>query len=138
MRLKQLCGLFIAILVLSTSLVPGQTDSNKTVKVHFKPGTTSAVYSDVIRGYNTIDYALRANEGQRMSVKLKSKNTFLYLSVMDRESGSALTTDPPPSEVTDWEGTLPKTGDYFVRVYLVRAEARRKVNAPFSLTIEIK
>jgi hypothetical protein len=125
---------FIAIFVFAQT---GSAQTNRTAEVRFKRGTTSANYKDKIRGYGGIDYVLGAKAGQKMVVKLKSSNRFIYFNVIDRTTKTALDTDPAPREVTEWEGTLPKTGDYIVQVYLVRAEARRNRTAPFSISIEV-
>ena len=136
-RLKLLSAAFSVALAF-VGLAGGQgTGTTKTVQVQFKRGTTSAAYKGVVRGYNTTDYVLRANEGQKLSVKLTSANTALYFNVLDKDTMVALEADQPPREVTEWTGQLPKTGDYVIRVYLIRAEARRGRTANYSLDMSV-
>jgi heat shock protein HslJ len=136
-------GRVVSSVVLSITLgamptIAAQTRTQAPEQVRFGEGKTSAVRKGTVRGYATRDYEIRAAEGQRMSVKLDSRSTFLYFNVLDKGTMVALETDPPPREVTEWSGVLPKTGAYVVRVYLVRAEARRNRRAPYALTVSLK
>jgi heat shock protein HslJ len=121
-----------------TSAAARTTIQTTSERIEFAAGKTSAVRKGSVRGYATRDYELQATEGQLLSVKLASKSTFLYFNVLDKESMTALEAEPSPREVTEWAGRLPKTATYVVRVYLVRAEARRnKAAVGFTLTVSI-
>ena len=48
-----------------------------------------------------------------------------------------LSADSASTDVTEWKGTLNKSGPYTVRVYLIRSAARRREAAGFSLTMKI-
>jgi heat shock protein HslJ/membrane-bound inhibitor of C-type lysozyme len=114
-----------------------QSKATYTEQVQFGSGKASAVRQGSIRGYATRDYVLEAREGQKMTVELDSKSTFLYFNVIDPETKVSIDADPRPMEVTTWSGTLPKTGKYAVRVFLVRAEARRGRTAAYTITMAI-
>jgi hypothetical protein len=84
-----------------------------------------------------VNYKFVGKTGQKLSVKLNSKNTFLYLNILNDRTKTALETKTVPREVTSWSGALPENGSYTVQVYLVRAEARRKGNAKYQLSIAL-
>jgi len=116
---------------------PDQPDGN-IEEIKFKPGATSAGVGGKVEGYDRKDFSFRAQKGQNVSVKLASANTSVYFNISDSKDGFALETDPRPLDVRSWNGTLPKDGDYFIRVYLVRAAARREEKADFTLDVSIK
>ena len=110
----------------------------KRVNVKFRPGSSSGTYLNTVTGYGSVDYYIQASAGQELSVKLNSVNTFLYFVVLrDLKSMEALADGA--REATEWSGRLPNDGTYIVRVYLVRAEARRnKRPVRFKLDIGVR
>src|ERR1041384_7620848 len=131
-------GALVLAYALALSNIAAARDSAiPSERIHFGAGKASATRKGRIRGYDARDYVLNAAAGQTMSVKLASSSPFAYFSVFDKAKMDELETDPRPSEVTEWSGVLPRSGDYVVRVYLVRAEARRHGVAAFTLTVSI-
>lgn len=108
-------------------------------EIKFKPGFSSGSVKDSVEGYDRKDFSIRAKKGQKMTVKLKSASTSVYFNIADSKDGFAadMGTDPIPMDVKDWTGVLPKDGEYFIRVYLVRAAARRGAKADFTLDVSI-
>ncbi|ETX13111.1 DNA breaking-rejoining protein [Roseivivax halodurans JCM 10272] len=51
-------------------------DEVRRVDVRFAAGTSGASYSDTIAGYNSIEYFLTANAGQRMRIELNTSVDF--------------------------------------------------------------
>lgn len=126
------------ILTIGMAASPLRADDVVTTKkVLFKRGASSATLAGSLKGYDSVRYELSAKERQKMSVKLTSKNTFLYFNVLNKKTDLALETEPAPREVTRWTGTLPKAGIYVVQVYLVRAEARRGGKANFKVSMAL-
>ena len=79
-----------------------------------------------------IDYTLSAREGQSMNVSMATKHGATYFNILA----------PGENEVAmfngsidgnQYEGKLPASGDYKVRVYMMRSAARRKEHAKFRL-----
>ena len=64
---------WVALLVLNLYAAEGI----RKVPVHFKKGTSQATIQGHIKGRETIDYVLRAREGQTMTVNLKTSHTGL-------------------------------------------------------------
>ena len=97
-------------------------------------GTAPLRLSGTVRGYEPAEYLLRAGAGQRLEAVLDTASTSLYFNIL-----------PPGSDAWamfagERDGArasriLPVAGDYTVRVYLVRAVARRGRPAAFSLTL---
>jgi hypothetical protein len=110
--------IFLLLLTaLSANAVSAQGSDIITKRVQFKKGTIS--------GRATHDYVLGAKAGQTLSVRMSSNNTFLYFNVLNGASQEALFVGEREAAPNKWMGTLPSDGDYMIRVYLVRAEARR-------------
>lgn len=113
------------------------SQDEKIKRIEFKAGATSGSMKGTVKGYDRNDYVFRAKKGQKLSVKLKTSSNFAYFNISDKADGFALEMDPRPLDVTSWDATAPKDGDHFVRVYLVRAEARRDGKADYTLEVSI-
>lgn len=127
----------VCLIVAGQAAVIAQEPPTSSEKVQFARGATSATRKGSVKGYDTRDYVLSASEGQTLSVKLASSNGSLIFSVWPQDTKEALQGDTPASEVTEWTGKLPKTGEYAIRVGLMRNDARRGRTAPYTLSISI-
>ena len=107
----------------------------RTVTVQFKPNETGTTIKGSIKGYQIIDYRLKARSGQRMTVNLNTTNLSNYFNVLPPGSETALFVGSTSGD--NWTGTLPMDGDYTVRVYLMRNAARRNEKAKYTLSIDI-
>ena len=108
----------------------------RTQRVQFKPDTTSATVQGTIRGYQIVDYLLNARQGQTMNISMATNNDSSYFNILapgEREvamfNGSI--------NGNQYEGTLSRSGDYRVRVYLMRSAARRNEVANYRLEMII-
>jgi hypothetical protein len=130
--------LWILPVVLTAFVVPAANaaDTIRTQRVRFEHGASSAVVEDSITGYEIIDYVVGAGKGQYMNVSMATKNTANYFNILA----------PGESEVAffngslnqnQYEGTLPASGDYKIRVYLMRSAARRNEKASYRLEMII-
>jgi len=104
----------------------------RTQRVQFKPGASSATVQGSIKGYQTVDYVLNAKQGQSMNVSMATQHGATYFNILA----------PGETEVAmfngsidgnQFEGTLPKSGDYKIRVYMMRSAARRNEVANYRL-----
>ena len=125
--MKKLLFLTI-ILVVTGSAVTAQTKT----RVRFARGASSANVSGTIRGYLYHDYVVRASAGQTIAVSL-DPNTKCVLTVF-KPDGYNLDIGAD----REFTSELPVSGDYEVRVLLMRSEARRKTVSSYKLTISIK
>jgi hypothetical protein len=106
-------------------------------RISFAAGSSSAKVKGSIVGYKTVEYKLRAKAGQAMMVTLQSSNRSNYFNILA----------PGQTEVAffigsrdgdRFESNLPETGEYTVRVYLMRNAARRNESAKYTLSVAIK
>ena len=104
-------------------------------RVHFKAGTSQTTLKGNLRGDSDVDYLLGAKAGQRMIVELHSDNPQNYFNVLPPGDDEALFVGS--SSGNRFAGTLPDSGDYRVRVYLMRPAARRGEQAHYSLKVHI-
>jgi hypothetical protein len=111
-------------------------EDHREERVHFKVGTEGATVKGRIEGRGDIDYILGAKAGQRMSLTLHADHPQLYFNVLPPGSEEALFVGSTSGD--HFEGSLPKSGDYRIRVYLMRAAARRHEAASYRLDIRIE
>ena len=109
----------------------------RTIGVFFAPGTTSDVIEDSIKGYEIVDYVLAAKKGQYMNVSLATDNSSNYFNILAPHEDMVAMFNSSMSE-NQFEGTLPETGEYKIRVYLMRSAARRNEVANYRLEMIIK
>ncbi|MEM7744894.1 MAG: hypothetical protein AAF409_14395 [Pseudomonadota bacterium] len=121
---------------LIAAAVPAAAQDIETVRVQFEPGASAATIEDKIAGYQIVDYLLGAVEGQAANISMASQNPQAYFNILapgsDNEAihiGSVVG--------NQFEGMLPASGDYRVRVYLMRAAARRGETAAYRLEMII-
>ena len=131
----------VALLVITLALVIAPVNNasaqTKKVNISFRSGTSGGTYSNSLTGYATVDFYLKAKDGQTLSARLSSPNTFLYFNVLSG-SGDGEAVADSAREVTKWSGQLPADGTYVIRVFLVRAEARRnKHPVTFKVRLDI-
>ena len=93
--------------------------------------------SGTIKGYNSVDYKVNIELGQKLRVDLKSSNRFVYFNVNPPNSNSAIFIGNNMAEPDRFESKLLKPGEYVIRVYFMRNEARREHIAKFDLDIKI-
>jgi hypothetical protein len=110
-------------------------DGIRETAVQFAKGKSSATLKDKIKGDESVDYRLGATAGQTMTVTLKPSNRSTYFNVMAPGEDSAIFIGS--SEGNKFSGKLPKSGDYVVRVYLMRNAARRNETSSYSIEFKI-
>jgi hypothetical protein len=104
--------------------------------VHFAKGANSATIEGRIQGDMTIGYLLGARQGQSMNVSMASDNganTFNIIAPGEGDEAMFVGSNAG----NQFEGTLPASGDYKVRVYLMRSAARRDEIANYRLEMII-
>ena len=120
----------LTLLVLSLSIFA----QGAPQRVRFQSGHSSATLKGRIVGFDTKDYVVAAKAGQAMAVRLSSSNPSTYF-VIYSINGRA--TDL--NETREWSEDLSESGDYLIRVFMMRSAARRKgAAASFTLSISIK
>ncbi len=112
-------------------------DKDRIIKpVQFGKGRRSTLIRDRIVGRQTIDYQLQAGAGQRMTVRLAGRNGANYFNLLPPDSPDAAMAI---GELIGnrYDGVLADDGLYTIRVFLLRAAARRNEAGDFTLSIGI-
>lgn len=114
----------------------GQADEMRTEAVQFASGESQTSIKDSIKGYETVDYVLGASAGQTMTVNMETDNLASYFNIIaPGETDVAFFIGSTSGN--SYSGDLPESGDYKVRVYMMRSAARRDEVANYSLSIAI-
>ena len=129
--MKKLALAFLIILLVTASTTWAQK------RVKFPPGRTTVILKGTTTGgpsesggMNAVSYKLRAQKGQTMILHLTSAKKNAVFGVY--APGTELIEGA--QSVTDWSGTLPKTGDYEIIVF----PEDEKTNTTFTLEITIR
>lgn len=125
----------ISFLIFVNSSHVSAKDEIRTERVQFAKGATSAAIKGRLKGYSGVDYLVRGGAGQTITVSLKRSNLSNYFNVLPPGSKDVAMYAGQTGE--DFKGVLPTDGDYTIRVYLVRAAARRNELSNYTLTISM-
>ena len=134
MKIRTLTTAISAALLLAAPPGFAQSGIRKEL-VRFKAGENTAAIKGTLKGDETVDYIVNATAGQTMVVNLESRNKSAYFNVTAAGEDSALFIGSTLG--SRFEGVLPKTGDYTVRLYLMRNAARRGETAPYTMTFGV-
>ncbi|NHF74737.1 SH3 domain-containing protein [Paracoccus xiamenensis] len=110
-----------------------------TTPVHFGDGATGTAVTGQIAGRDTADFTVAASAGQKMSVQMITNNPSSYFNIyapgdVPGESQALFIGSTSGLEAGI---TLPATGTYLIRTYLMANAGRENETARFSLTIDV-
>ncbi|MEY2853233.1 MAG: hypothetical protein RL030_365 [Pseudomonadota bacterium] len=108
----------------------------RTERVHFAKGTSGATLKGTINGSETVDYVFGASKGQHANISLATKNTATYFNILAPGETEVAFFNGSVSD-NQYEGELPASGDYRIRVYMMRSAARRNEAADYQLEMNI-
>lgn len=129
----QYLKLLVGVILFAPSTMNAQDVRTETVR--FAAGETGASVEGSITGYEGVDYVLGAAEGQEMTVDLHTDHGSAYFNVIAPGADAAMFIGSTSGKT--FRGTLPSTGDYTVRVYLMRNAARRGETAEYRIDFGI-
>ena len=130
------CSAALSFLIIMGVLDVSAKDEIRKERVQFKKGTTTATIKGHIKGYETVDYLLGAKAGQNMNVSLATKHGATYFNILAPGENEVAMFNASVSQ-NQYEGALPASGDYKIRVYMMRSAARRIEAASYTLTVGI-
>ena len=84
-----------------------------------------------VNGYDYVDYLFAGTEGHTVNLSMTTANRSAYFNLTPADSDTAIFIGSVDG--SKFSGKLPATGDYRVRVYLMRSAARRGEQADFRL-----
>jgi hypothetical protein len=123
------------IFLFETPMVIAERDITAE-RVRFAKGKSSAVVESRITGYDVIDYVLGARKGQYMNVSMATDNTANYFNILAPGENQVAMFNGSINQ-NQYEGILPESGDYKIRIYMMRSAARRKEVANYRLEMII-
>ncbi|MDO6760125.1 hypothetical protein Q4566_07925 [Tamlana sp. 2_MG-2023] len=128
-KLFTLCALasFLAV-----SSLHAQGVKKEVVK--FEEGKFSTIIENSLKGEQTVDYTVNVKKGQSLNVSMDTDNTANYFNIMEPEEEYVAIFNGSVDE-NMFEGELEETGDYTIRVYLMRSVARQNEKANYKLEI---
>jgi hypothetical protein len=131
--MKSMVVAFLSLLLMIS--LPASAQSIRHENLQFKKGESGATIKGSIKGDQTVDYKLRANAGQKMVVKFKPTNASAYFNVLPPGSEEAIFIGSTSGN--DFSGNLAASGEYTIRVYLMRNAARRNESAKYTLDVGV-
>jgi len=111
-------------------------DDIRSERIRFQRGASSAVVEGSIKGYAIVDYVLGARQGQYINVGMATDNNASYFNVMEPGETEVAIFNGSTAD-NQYEGELARSGDYRVRVYMMRSAARRNEVANYRLEVSI-
>lgn len=135
MRLFAIPMAFVVAAFLTPISTRGETEIRQE-RVQFEPGTSGATIKGSISGREIVDYLVGARAGQILAVTLETDHSASYFNVIppDAEHEAVFAGQIDESSYRD---QLDLDGDWKIRVYLVRAAARRGEVANYTLVIGV-
>ncbi len=125
--------LALALLMLATASAVIAAD-DPTQRVMLDPVKHSAAVTGTVTGYRSLRYLIFARAGQVLSTSFTPSKKTLYYNV---QQGSHLLRDGSSADELDWSGKLVADGDCVIDVYLKNGDARKNVEATFTLAVTI-
>lgn len=121
---------FFSLITVLFSVTPAFSQGRTLVKrLRFAKGQSSATIRGSIQTTDYLDYRFNANEGQTMTVHLKTSKGKMRFQI-------GAVQGPGPYKgadmVMDWEGTLPVSGEQLIILY---ADSK-SVNCTLEVTID--
>jgi len=124
-----------AALLLATPLTGAVQAQITTSTIKFARGGSSANVSGSLSGDQTRDYLVRANAGQTLRVTMTGPSIIYFNILPPGSSDEAIFVGS--NEGNSFSGTLSAAGAYKIRVYQMRASARRGESGRFRLAVSV-
>jgi hypothetical protein len=124
----------LAVIISMPFMAIGQIE---TRKITFPAGKSSTTISSSVKGDQTIDYKVNAKEGQELKVTMKTNINASYFNVLAPGSAVEAIYTGEVEGTNSFGGTLSVSGEYTIRVYLMRSAARNNTKANFTLTVKL-
>ncbi|WP_276391965.1 hypothetical protein [Eudoraea chungangensis] len=105
-------------------------------EIEFARGNNSQTIEAKIVGEKIIDYLLNVKKGQYLNISMATDNRANYFNIMEPNEGNRAIFNGSIGE-NMFEGIAEASGDYTIRVYLMRSAARRLERANFRLELVV-
>ncbi|MEY4597212.1 MAG: hypothetical protein RLZZ445_9 [Pseudomonadota bacterium] len=137
MRMLQwACALWLSVAAMFAAAAEAPVDPNRRVEtVTLDNGEISRTFQGTLRGREYIDFQIAAGAGQRLGVTLKRGNAMNYFKNMAPGANEALLIGSTSGHQA--RRILAADGVYTIRLYLMRAAARRNEHSDYELNIAL-
>ena len=137
LRLVRIVTLFACCIAgLGLLTTTSSADDMRSERIQIPSGESGVTIIGSITGYNSVDYKLYGCGEQDIVINLTTDNASSYFNILaPGETQVAMFIGSV--EGNRYEGRLPKSGDYTIRVYLMRSAARRGEKANYKLDITV-
>ncbi|MFV0293922.1 MAG: SH3 domain-containing protein [Paracoccus sp. (in: a-proteobacteria)] len=127
------------VTALTTILAAPALAESTTTPITFPAGTKDTAVAGQVAGQDTTDFTVPANQGQRMVVRMTSDNPSSHFNIYapENQPGQAQALFVGSTSGREANLTLPATGTYVIRTYLVPDAGPQNPVARFSLTVAI-
>jgi hypothetical protein len=132
-RLRWLAALALAAVTSGATMAQGDARSER---IQFKKGASSAIINGRIKGAQTVDYLVGARKGQSANISLATRHPATYFNILAPGKNDEAFFNGSVSQ-NQFEGVLPDDGTYRIRIYMMRAAARRNESASYRLEVAI-
>lgn len=112
------------------------TAADQTRAVQFAKGKSATRVQGRVQGYDSIDYTLRAAAGQTLTVSMTASRASAYFNLLPPGSKD-VAIHIGSTTGNRYTGTLEQGGEYRIRVYQMRNDARRGASSTFTLDIAV-
>lgn len=131
--------MIIAIWKLTLLLASAPANSTPAMNenpIKINTGEANANLSGKLSGDQIIEYKLYAMAGQYLSLSLHSPASSIYFNITAPSAETAMFIGSTSGNT--FSGELPSSGDYTIRIYMMRSAARQKKTARFTLNAILK
>jgi hypothetical protein len=129
-------SLLLASLPVLAILASASDAGQRMERLTSADGMTSAEISGRIKGDDGVGYVVGATQGQTMSVAFTPENPRCYFDVLEPGAEEKPLHDGANGG-NSFSGTLPISGDYVTRVYLMENAAKRDEICDYSIKIDV-
>ena len=116
--------------------------AQRSSQVQFKPGNYGTMVSGTVTGREYIDYKLTANQGQKLFAELAVRNTngngTAYFNILPPGSTGEAIYIGHMNDAKSTTVTLPTSGTYTIRVYLMGNDKDAGKTVGFNLDLSIQ
>ncbi|MFC7297547.1 hypothetical protein [Herminiimonas aquatilis] len=124
------------LIALLLSMPVMAADEVRSVTVQTNQLASAQTIQGTITGYQSADHNVQVAAGQTLTVHLDTSNTSSYFNVTAAGADQAMFIGSTSGN--DYQGVMPSSGVYTIRVYMMRNAARRDEVAKYTLNIKIK
>lgn len=127
-------GVVMAGMVVAAAAAEPDPD-RRIETVAFATGAGAARAAGVLKGRQYVDYKVSGGAGQSLAITLKTGNPQTYFNVIAPGASEAMFIGSTSG--SHFKRILPVDGEYMVRVYLMRAAARRDESSRYELDLKL-